>query len=361
MTSNNNNNNKTNFADKIGYWTSQEQYSMLDLLKFVIEAERNGFRECMTSDHFHPWWHDGGYGNFTWVWISAAAERTKKMRFLTGVTAAVYRYNPGIIAQAFASLDVLYPGRIGLGIGSGEAMNEVPLGFEWCPADIRLERTKEAIQIIKNLWKRPDAITATNNVNQSIDKDGFVTFQGQYFKIKNARLYTPPQTKIPLYMAAVGEKATKTAAIFTDGLITVSTPDKSKKILDNFDKHARAHDKDPNVMEKIGKPKISYHKDYDEAFKSSGFWRATSLKNAFDLDVSDPRELEEKAKREVSDEKLKESTIIVTSIEDCIKPIEEYFKAVFTRIYVQSTSPNELEFIEEFSKKVLSYFESTKN
>lgn len=82
----------------------------------------------------------------------------------------------------------------------------------------------------------------------------------------------------------------------------------------------------PNTMEKIGKPKISYHKDYDEAFKSSGFWRATSLKNAFDLDISDPRELEEKAKREVSDEKLKESTIIVTSIEECIKPIEEYFK-----------------------------------
>ncbi|MDQ5868309.1 MAG: hypothetical protein M3530_01125, partial [Thermoproteota archaeon] len=114
-------------------------------------------------------------------------------------------------------------------------------------------------------------------------------------------------------------------------------------------------------MEKIGKPKISCHKDYDEAFKSSGFWRATSLKNAFDLDISDPRELEEKAKREVSDEKLKESTIIVTSIEECIKPIEEYFKAGFTRIYVQSTSPNELEFIQEFSKKVLPHFEGTRN
>jgi len=355
-------NNKTSFANKIGYWTSQEQYSMQDLLKFVVEAERSGFNDCMTSDHFHPWWHDGGYGNFTWVWMSAAAERTKKMRFLTGVTAAVYRYNPAIIAQAFASLDVLYPGRIGLGIGSGEAMNEVPVGFEWCPADIRLERTKEAIQIIKNLWKRSDASsTRTNKDNQGIDKDGFVTFEGQYFKIKNARLYTPPQTKIPLYMAAVGEEATKTAAIFTDGLITVSTPDNSKKILDNFDKHARAHEKDPSIMDKIGKPKISYHKDYNEAFKSSVFWRATSLKNAFGLDISDPRELEEKAKREVSDEKLKESTIIVTSIEECIKPIEEYFKAGFTRIYVQSTSPNELEFIEEFSKKVLPHFEGTRN
>ncbi|HEY9399402.1 MAG TPA: LLM class flavin-dependent oxidoreductase, partial [Nitrososphaeraceae archaeon] len=111
---------------EIGYWASQEQYSMQQLIDFVIEAEKAGFATTLTSDHFHPWSHTNGHGNFTWVWISAVAERTKKMKFLTGVTAGVYRYNPGIIAQAFASLDVLYPGRIGLGVGSGEAMNEVP-------------------------------------------------------------------------------------------------------------------------------------------------------------------------------------------------------------------------------------------
>ena len=126
---------------------------MHDLLKFAIEAEKFGFGTCMTSDHFHPWWHDGGFGNFTWVWLSAAAERTKKMKFVTGVTAAVYRYNSAIIAQAFASLDVLYPGRIGLGIGSGEAMNEVSVGFSWPSANIRLARMKEAIQIIKKPWE----------------------------------------------------------------------------------------------------------------------------------------------------------------------------------------------------------------
>ena len=85
---------------------------MQDLLEFVAEAEKGGFNSCLTSDHFHPWWHDNGYGNFTWVWMAAAAaERTNNMKFITGVTAAVYRYNPAIIAQAFASLDVLYPGR----------------------------------------------------------------------------------------------------------------------------------------------------------------------------------------------------------------------------------------------------------
>ena len=87
----------------IGYWASQEQYSMQQLIEFVKEGEKGGITTTMTSDHFHPWRHDGGYGNFTWVWIATAAERTKKMQFLTGVTAAVYRYNPGIIAQALAS------------------------------------------------------------------------------------------------------------------------------------------------------------------------------------------------------------------------------------------------------------------
>ena len=115
---NQNTNQQAAKAKTIGYWAAQEQYSMQDLLKFILEAERGGFNTTMTSDHFHPWWHDGGYGNFTWIWIAAAAERTKKMKFVTGVTAPIYRYHPAIIAQAFASLDVLYPGRIGLGIGT---------------------------------------------------------------------------------------------------------------------------------------------------------------------------------------------------------------------------------------------------
>lgn len=194
----------------VGYWASQEQYSMQDLLKFVTEAERGGFSSCLTSDHFHPWWHDNGYGNFTWVWLAAAAERTKNMEFITGVTAAVYRYNPAIIAQAFASLDVLYTGRIGLGIGTGEAMNEVPVGFDWPSASVRLARTAEAVQIIRKLWERPKR----EKENQG---SGFVNFEGQYFRVRGARLYTPPSSeRIPLYMAASGEEAIQTAAKYTE-------------------------------------------------------------------------------------------------------------------------------------------------
>jgi coenzyme F420-dependent glucose-6-phosphate dehydrogenase len=338
----------------IGYWASQEQYSMHDLIKFVNEAESGGFNTCLTSDHFHPWWHDNGYGNFTWVWLATAAEKTKSMEFVTGVTAAVYRYNPAIIAQAFASLDVLYPGRIGLGIGTGEAMNEVPVGFDWPSSDIRLARTIEAIQIIRRLWEGSKKAKGNENIGNS---NGFVNFNGQYFNINGAKLYTPPiSEKIPLYMAANGEEAIRTAARYADGLITTVKPDNSKEIFDRFNKAAIDEGKNPGFLEKIAKPKISYSEDYDRAFKATEFWRASLIEGAFDLNISDPRQLELKAKVEVSDEKVKQSTLIVTSIEECISSIEDYFKAGFTRIYIHSTSPNEIKFIKEFCSKVLPYF-----
>ena len=111
------------------------------------------------------------------------------------------------------------------------------------------------------------------------------------------------------------------------------------------------------MLEKIAKPKISYSEDYDKAFKSCEFWRNSQIDNAFDRDINDPRILEKIAREEVSDDELRKSILIVTSIEELIKPIEEYFKAGFTQIYTHSTSPNEIEFIKIFANKVLPYFE----
>jgi coenzyme F420-dependent glucose-6-phosphate dehydrogenase len=347
----------------LGYWASQEQYSMQDLIRFVIEAEKGGFTATMTSDHFHPWWHDNGYGNFTWVWLTAASERTRYMKFITGVTSPIYRYNPAIIAQAFASLDVLYPGRISLGLGTGEAMNEVSVGFNWATPEIRLKRTIEAIQIIKKLWHKKEGIKQTTGSNSSDqtqkDNEGFVNFNGEYFKIKDANLYTSPSTTIPLYMAASGPKAIRAAAKYTDGLITISKPDKAKEMFDIFDKTALEEDKEPKNLQKIGKPKISYSEDYDKALKSSEFWRAGEIEDVFNTAINDPRKLQQKAKQEVSDDKLKESTLIVTSIEDLIKPLEEFFRVGFTQIYLHSTSPDEIEFVQKFCTKVLPYFKNS--
>jgi len=287
------------------------------------------------------------------------------MKFITGVTAAIYRYNPAIIAQAFASLDVLYPRRIGLGIGTGEAMNEVSVGFDWPSADTRLERTTESIQIIKKLWNKGsvsgDNGKETRLSNNNNNNNGFVNFNGQYFKLKNAKLYTPPSTNIPLYMAASGKEAIQTAGRLTDGLITTSKPNNCNEVFDLFNKAAKEVGKDPNILEKIAKPKISYSEDYDKAFKSCEFWRTSQIDNAFDRDINDPRILEKTAKEEVSDDELRKSVLIITSIEDLIKPIEEYFNAGFTQVYTHSTSPNEIEFIKKFANKILPYFEEKRN
>jgi len=329
----------------IGYWAAHEQYEMHDLLNFVVEAEREGFITTMTSDHFHPWWHDNAYGNFTWIWIAAAAERTRKMQFVTGVTAPIYRYHPAIIAQAFASLDVLYPGRIGLGLGSGEAMNELPLGFDWPKASTRLTRTKEAIQIIKLLWEKGKS------------RDGFVCFDGEYFRIRNAKLYTPPSGHIPMYMAGAGTHATKIAAKYAEGLISYLQPIVAGKVLRVFDSTAEKEGREVTSLEKIAEYKVSFSEDYDKAINSASFWRATLLENVFGSDISDPRELQKKAQMEVPDAKLAKAIHIVTSVEDCIKSIQEYFKAGFTKVYIHSTSPDETKFIQMFCKKVMPHFD----
>jgi coenzyme F420-dependent glucose-6-phosphate dehydrogenase len=354
-------------AKTIGYWAAHEQYSMEDLLVFVAEAERCGFKTTMTSDHFHPWWHDGGYGNFTWIWIAAAAERTKKMKFVTGVTAPIYRYHPAIIAQAFASLDVLYPGRIGLGLGTGEAMNEVPLGYEWPKSSkVRLTKTTEAIQVIRKLWnegmkgkKYDDSKDIGSN---NVEKDAFIDFKGQYFFIRQAKLYTPPVSPhIPIYLAAGGPQSAQAAGKFSDGMITFLKPDESREVIDTFNETAKKENKKLDCLEKIAEYKISFSEDYEKALESAEFWRATLIKNVFGSMISDPRQLQEKAKKEVTNKQLAESIQIVTAIEDSIKSIEEYFRVGYTAVYLHSTSPNEIKFVREFSKKVLPYFNKNFN
>jgi coenzyme F420-dependent glucose-6-phosphate dehydrogenase len=358
----------------LGYWAAHEQYSMQDLLRFVVEAEKNGFTTTMTSDHFHPWWHDNAYGNFAWVWIAAAAQRTRRMQFVTGVTAPIFRYHPAIIAQAFASLDILYPGRIGLGLGTGESMNETPLGFDWPRPKARLKRVIEAAQIIRKLWQQKTNNDDNNDYDDDDDDgedtedddDSFVYFNGEYFLIRNAKLYSPPTSHIPIFIAAAGPESSKASAKYSDGLITFLKAKESQRILDIFDKTIRKHSKqesskngnnNTNSKQKIAEYKVSYSQNYEQAFNSSKFWRATLLKNAFNTNIHDPRKLEQKAKQQVPDQKIKENIEIITSIEDCIKSIEEYFKVGFTKVYVHSTSPSEVEFIREFGKKVLPYIQ----
>ena len=159
-------------------------------------------------------------------------------------------------------------------------------------------------------------------------------------------------------MAATGVQSIKASAKYAEGLITVLNPEetKEKNIFQMFDEAVRKEGKNPYHMEKIVEYKVSYSTDYDKAFHSATFWRSTLIENIFNLPIESPQKLQQKAIKDVPDEKIKQSIQITTSLDDIIKSIKEFFKVGYTRVYIHSTSPNEIEFVREIGKKVLSYF-----
>lgn len=327
---------------EVGYWAPQEQHHPSELLELVVEAERVGFRRCITSDHFHPWFHKDASSGSTLVWVSSALERTRSMVIGTGVSAPIYRYHPAILAQAFATLDDLHPGRVALGMATGEAMNEVPLGFEWPSHRERLERLEEAIRVIRLLWS-----------------GDFVSFQGRHYRLRDARLYVTPRKGVPIYVAASGPKAAQLAGMLADGLLTVPMPDGrlTDVVLPAFRRGAEAAGRNPEELNLLLEFKFSYHEDYDRALESIRRWGATEVPGIFSMEVYDPRELERMAMSVPAEELLK-TWHVVTDLEDLVGPIEGYGRLGFREIYMHSSSPDEVEVLREVGRVLLPHFGS---
>jgi coenzyme F420-dependent glucose-6-phosphate dehydrogenase len=318
----------------IGYWAAQEQYSPHELTQFARSAEEVGFETVISSDHFHPWFSSRGHGGFTWAWMGATAAYTKNVRLGTGVTAPD-RYHPAIIAQAFATLDSMFPGRFILGLGAGEAMNSIPLGIVRPSPAQSVTRLKDALNIITRLWS-----------------GNFEDFDGFFYRLRNAKLYTTPRKKIPIFVAAGGSSTAKLAGEYGDGIVGFSGGEDALKIaLDT----AKEHGKDPDKFDRMIEFKCSYALDYESALESVKIWRSTMVPKIISSDVSDPRKLEKKGETEVPVKKIEETWKIVTNVEDLINPIEELHKKGYNYVQVHSSSPNEMAFIHEFARKAMPH------
>ena len=139
---------------KLGYKASAEQFAPRDLLEFSVKAEEVGFDSIMVSDHFQPWRHNGGHAPYSFSWLGALGERTSRAMIGTSVVTPTFRYHPSIIAQAMGTLGAMNPGRVMLGVGTGESMNEVPsIGIEWPKFKERFGRLKESIELMQKLWR----------------------------------------------------------------------------------------------------------------------------------------------------------------------------------------------------------------
>jgi G6PDH family F420-dependent oxidoreductase len=165
----------------VGFCLPHEQFSAPQLIDNAVAAVDAGFDALWTSDHFHPWQHNQGHAGHAWITLAALGQRVPRVPFGTGVTCPSYRYRPADVAQAFASLGVLYPGRVYLGVGTGEALNEHILGDPWPPAYVRLDMLEEAIQVMRRLFTGEE-----------------VSHHGTHYKVENARLYTIPDQPVPI-------------------------------------------------------------------------------------------------------------------------------------------------------------------
>lgn len=192
---------------ELGYFLSAEEISPRHLVSTAQLAEQAGFDRVWVSDHYHPWTQEQGESAFVWTVLGAIAATTD-LKITTAVTCPTFRIHPAVIAQAAATTAALAPGRFTFGVGSGEALNEHVLGEAWPPANLRLDRLREAICLIRELWKG-DVVTHT----------------GEHYTVHNARIFSLPETLPEILVSGFGPKATELAAEVGDGWITV-TPDK---------------------------------------------------------------------------------------------------------------------------------------
>ena len=317
---------------------SHEQVNPKDLLNDVIIMEQNGLEKCWVSDHYMPWWHDGGYAGATWPWLGAALAKTNRIVIGTAVTAPILRYHPAIVAQVFATLGFMFSDRVFLTVGTGEAVNEVPSGNIW-PSNLeRFERLKEAIELIKKLWS-----------------EEWVDFNGKYYWVKDSNLYTKPAKPIPLYIAAMGPESARLAGEQGDGLVTneVNPESLKNRLLPAFKQAVEKSGRDYNGMDKAVFIPASYDQDKQKALQSISFWKGAMIKAFFEVDVHDPREIQENG-QVVGDDTMEKMAFVISNAEEGIKKIQKYAELGFTDIVLINSSPNRESFVKLLSKDILS-------
>jgi coenzyme F420-dependent glucose-6-phosphate dehydrogenase len=322
---------------RLGYKASAEQFAPRTLLDFAVEAERNGFDSVFVSDHFQPWRHSDGHAPFAFAWLAATGERTRRVMLGTSVVTPTFRYHPAIVAQAFGTLGSFNPGRMILGVGTGEHLNEGALGITWPDNKERFARLREAVKLIKLLW-----------TEQS------VTFDGDYYHTRNATIYDRPAEPIPIYIGAGGPLVAKYAGRAGDGLICTSGKGMelyTEQLLPAFAEGAAAEGRDASALDKMIEVKVSYDTDRERAMEDTKIWAALALPAEAKAGVDDPREMERLA-REV--EGVAHRRWLVSSDpEEHIEQLRPYIELGFDHLVFHAPGNDQARFLQLYASQIL--------
>ena len=323
---------------KLGYKASAEQFGPRALLNFAVEAEQLGFDSVWISDHFQPWRHTNGHAPFALSWLGAVGERTSRIELGTSVLTPTFRYPPAVIAQAFGTLGVLNPGRIILGVGAGESLNEVAVtGIEWPAPKERLARLREAVTLIRKLW------------NGEV-----VTFDGEYYHTRNATIYDRPAQPVPIYISAGGPVAAKYAGRAGDGFICTSGKGDAlyrDQLLPSLEAGAKEAGRDPASIERMIEVKVSFDTDRERAMQDTRIWAALALPAEDKAGIHDPREMERRAE-EVADQAHKR-WLVSSDPEEHLEQIRPYLELGFTHLVFHAPGEDQSRFLQLYSKEIL--------
>src|SRR5215204_5284356 len=300
------------------YGAAHEQFPPEDLLRQAVEAERAGFDGVACSDHLQPWWEPGESGH-AWIWLGAAGQATDGLAIGTAVTPPGPRFHPVLIAQAWATLERLFPGRPFLGIGSGESLNESPLAAIWPPVSEQVERMEEGLEIINALF-----------AGERLTRDG------RHFETDEAILHTRPNRRPPIYVSAFGPQAAGVAARWADGLWTLADPESAPDVINAY--KAACEDAGKEAGEIVLQAQFSWSEDDDAALEGARVWKGSQPQDYYTDDWHRPTDMHRHAEETVSDDDLKEKLIISSDPEVHAERIREAERLGATTIMAMNVS-----------------------
>jgi coenzyme F420-dependent glucose-6-phosphate dehydrogenase len=324
---------------QIGYKVSAEQFGPRELVEYTVQADELGLDSVWVSDHFLPWRDEGGHAPFALTWMAAAGERTKRVRLGTSVLTPTFRYNPAVIAQAFASLGLLYPGRVILGVGTGEALNERAVsGMQWPEFKERFARLREAVAMIRELWTEPE-----------------VTRKGDFYEFVGAKIYDRPEQPVPVYVAAGGPVVARWAGRAGDGFICTSgkgmslyTDDLIPAVAEGAAKVGR----DAGAIDRTIEVKLSYDRDPAAALENTRFWAPLSLTAEQKHSVDSATEMERLAD-ELPIEQVAKRWIVASTPDEALAQIRPYVAAGLNHLVFHGPGQDQQRFLTQFTQDVV--------
>jgi coenzyme F420-dependent glucose-6-phosphate dehydrogenase len=324
---------------KLGYKASAEQFGPKPLLDFSVEAERNGFDSVFISDHFQPWKHTDGHAPSVLPWLGALGASTQRIIMGTSVLTPTFRYHPSVVAQAFGTLGVMFPGRVILGVGTGEGLNEVPsTGMKWPETKERFARLREALTLIRRLWT-----------------EDRLSFEGEYYRTESATIYDKPKTPLPIYVAGAGPQVAKYAGRMTDGFICTSgkSPDLyTKTLLPNVQEGLGLASKPKPNFDRMIEMKVSFDTDHARALSDTRHWAALALTPEEKVSVEDPVEMERLADA-LPIERAASRWIVSTDPDEHIEKIKPYIEMGFRHLVFHAPGPDQVRFLKLYGEQVL--------